>query len=576
MTVSGARAWVASLVPTVALTFDDGPDAAWTPMLLDCSVSSRAGYVLPDRPPGGGPPRVDRADARRRAPRRAALRRARPPQRTRLRVGPPRHPLGAGVTREDRGQAVLWRTPWGDTAPWTRRSPGSAVCDWSAGPPIPTTGGATPPGKCSLPPSPHSTRRDRARPRRPGTGRAARRGGETLDYVRLVAAEASRRGLVLDLPWYEACRRERVGRGEPRGGARRAGSSGRRTGSGGRCRSFPADALRRLERAWRAGLERDGPGFAVPRRQTSWPRPQGGRPGRWLRGPDPRRSSQRRRAIGRSGAAGPARRELPRARRVTSASASGAATPGPARAAARRWRACGRPKSCAASRRSARAPGGLRSRARPGARPRRQGRPVAVWIDLRDPTVKSSRRELVSRRRTAWPRCRTASSSTMPRCWPGSARPGRSPSSPGSGATRCARRRAGRGWPTPRVDERAGGVGRAPGTWERSRSSPPGGYSPPRRRSTRGSSAPPGRWTAASRRPRRVALHAPCAIAEACRGLLDEAARACGSRPVCHRRGPRPRAARPGAVPAPAPTRSGSRPPAGARPHWRSGRDDGR
>ena len=60
---------------------------------------------------------------------------------------------------------------------------------------------------------------------------------------------------------------------------------------------------------------------------------------------------------------------------------------------------------------------------------------------------------------------------------------------------------------------------------------PPGGSSPRSGRSTSGWRRPPRRWTGPTATWPAVALHGRVAIADACRTLLDEAARACGSRP---------------------------------------------
>jgi peptidoglycan-N-acetylglucosamine deacetylase len=189
-----------SQVSAVALTFDDGPDPVWTPALLDllCECSARVTFF----------PIASRAAAH-------------PELIARMRAEG--HHVGLhcdehirhsdrdiGWLRRDTRQALerlarigvaplLWRPPWGDTAAWSSRVArecGLQLVGWTV--------------------DTHDWRGDSAREMftvtqpaldtgatvlaHDGLGPGAQRRGaaETLDYVRLVAAEASRRGLVLD------------------------------------------------------------------------------------------------------------------------------------------------------------------------------------------------------------------------------------------------------------------------------------------------------------------------------------------------------------------------------------------
>lgn len=107
-------------VPTVALTFDDGPDAAGTPLVLDAlrHAGAKATFFVIAPQAAAHPELIER-------------------------IGKAGHTIGLHCTehvrhsdrdeawcREDTAGALttlaaldvaptLWRTPWGDTAPWT-------------------------------------------------------------------------------------------------------------------------------------------------------------------------------------------------------------------------------------------------------------------------------------------------------------------------------------------------------------------------------------------------------------------------------------------------------------------------
>jgi peptidoglycan/xylan/chitin deacetylase (PgdA/CDA1 family) len=187
-------------VAAVALTFDDGPDAEWTPRLLSLlsAVKARATFFPIARRAAAHPELITRI----------------------VREG---HTIGLHCDehirhserdeqwgREDTASAMkrleqlgvrpsLWRTPWGDTAPWSvpvAREHGLRIVGWSV--------------------DTHDWRGDRGRDMflatrealgdgtvvlaHDGLGPGARRDGaeETLGYVELVSEYARSRGLALE------------------------------------------------------------------------------------------------------------------------------------------------------------------------------------------------------------------------------------------------------------------------------------------------------------------------------------------------------------------------------------------
>jgi peptidoglycan-N-acetylglucosamine deacetylase len=184
-------------VGTIALTFDDGPDAEWTPRVLDAlaAVGARATFFPIARRAAAQPALVARVIAEghqvglhcdehvRHSTRDAAWARA-DTERALERL------RSVGVTPR------LWRTPWGDEAPWTPALAGEyglRVVGWTA--------------------DTHDWRGDTAqemfdalRPRlqpgaivlaHDGIGPGARRAdaGETVAFVSLVAHHAEGLGL---------------------------------------------------------------------------------------------------------------------------------------------------------------------------------------------------------------------------------------------------------------------------------------------------------------------------------------------------------------------------------------------
>ncbi len=123
-------------VGTFALTFDDGPDAEWTPRLLDAlaAAGARATFFPIARRAAAAPALVARLSAEghevglhcdehaRHSTRDAAWGRA-DTERALERL------RSVGVT------ARLWRTPWGDEAPWTAAVAGEyglRIVGWTA------------------------------------------------------------------------------------------------------------------------------------------------------------------------------------------------------------------------------------------------------------------------------------------------------------------------------------------------------------------------------------------------------------------------------------------------------------
>ena len=209
-----------------------------------------------------------------------------------------------------------------------------------------------------------------------------------------------------------------------------------------------------------------------------------------------------------------------------------------------------------------------RRRARPGADPcpPGQGRAPACGVDRSHATTACRSTPPGSGPTACARRFHIASSSGTRRCSPGSARRGRWPSSRGSPATRSAPRQAGRGWPTPPPARRSTELAERPGRGELEALAAGRILTAQRTidlwidRGARAMDAGDGELTD-------IAVQARVGIFDACRALLDEAARACGSRPFARGGRPRPGAARPRGVPAPAPARSVARAPrrSGAR-----------
>jgi peptidoglycan/xylan/chitin deacetylase (PgdA/CDA1 family) len=186
-------------VSSVALTFDDGPDRTWTPRLLDVlsALNARATFF----------PITSRAAA---AP--GLLERIRDDGHTiglHCREHVRHSDRDLAWLRDDTRAALdqlaaagvrptLWRTPWGDTAPWTMtvaREHELRLIDWtadthdwrgdSAEQMLADTRGQLVDGSVVL--------------AHDGIGPGAHRDGaaETIRYVELAAADARARGLAL-------------------------------------------------------------------------------------------------------------------------------------------------------------------------------------------------------------------------------------------------------------------------------------------------------------------------------------------------------------------------------------------
>jgi peptidoglycan/xylan/chitin deacetylase (PgdA/CDA1 family) len=187
-------------VRTIALTFDDGPDERWTPELLDllAAVGAQATFF---------------PIARRAAARPDLIKRMRDEGHT-VGLHCDRHERHSSHTiewlRRDTSSALerlretgvrpaLWRTPWGDTAPWTEtvaRERGLRVVGWT----VDTIDWRGDTGEAM-----YEGTRDSINPgaiilAHDGLGPGARRSGagETLRYVELLAEDAYSRGLTLE------------------------------------------------------------------------------------------------------------------------------------------------------------------------------------------------------------------------------------------------------------------------------------------------------------------------------------------------------------------------------------------
>ncbi len=169
------------------------------------------------------------------------------------------------------------------------------------------------------------------------------------------------------------------------------------------------------------------------------------------------------------------------------------------------------------------------SRGRAGTRRGRRAAPARVGRRSRPPQ-RRGRHGLVSGERAGGLGLASCGLPRRSGAWVARAARGRSPHSPGSDATRCAPRRAGRAWPTAPPRPHLQRWRSAPAAAS-SRALRPDASSPPCARSMHGSTAQRRRWPEDASDLGSVALHARAAIAAACRELLDEAARACGSRP---------------------------------------------
>ena len=321
--------------------------------------------------------------------------------------------------------------------------------------------------------------------------------------------------------------------------------------------SFPDGPIGTARARRDARLERARGNVAAVRGGRARARAPGGARRRLGRA-DLRRPPQRGRA---------ARRPGPRARSATASSPRSSAgrlragvwggDPVPARDRPRPCSSSTEARCCAGVKTFCSGAGGL-DRALVLARQADGGPPVAVWIDLTDEPASRSTTAGIARTGCGR-RSRIASCSTTRRCSRGSARPGRSPSSRGSPATRSAPRPAGRGWPTPPSAPRSTSSRGDPGAGQLEALAAGRILTAQRtidvwiERGARAMDAPDD--ALADDRACRPGSASPTPAGV----LLDEAARACGSRPFARGGRARSRAARPRGVPAPAPARPAAR-----------------
>lgn len=185
---------------TIALTFDDGPDATWTPKLLDLlrGLGARATFFPIARRAAAHPELLERM---RDEGHTVGLHCDQHERHSNHTIGWLRRDTVAALDhlREAGARPQLWRTPWGDVAPWTEtvaRECGLRLVGWtvdtvdwrgdSAAAMFAATRARVDHGSIVL--------------AHDGLGPGARRSGaaETLGYVELLADHASSRGLALE------------------------------------------------------------------------------------------------------------------------------------------------------------------------------------------------------------------------------------------------------------------------------------------------------------------------------------------------------------------------------------------
>ena len=362
---------------TLALTFDDGPDPVWTPRLLD--LLSRA----------AGPGSTFFPIAPRAAAQPALIARM-------LAEG---HAVGLHCDehvrhstrdidwgRRDTARALarlsalgvrpsLWRTPWGDVAPWSEAWPRArAAASW-AGRSTRTTGAATPRPRCSAPPGRSlAPGRDRPRPRRHRSRRAPRRRRADARVRRRSPRRTRAAGARRWRRWLERSRSTAEG-------PRRRAPDGRSSEiAAGAARARRRAAAARFPKSRRAARSARG---ARLQRRAGPTRPPAAAELELVRAVARADGSVGRifdghlNAVERLAVQGPAElrdRELAAVHAGRCAPASGAAIPFPARARRPRSSRSTAARCCAGSRRSAPGAGGLRPRAGPRPRPGRAAR----------------------------------------------------------------------------------------------------------------------------------------------------------------------------------------------------------
>lgn len=187
------------LVPSLCLTFDDGPDPVWTPRLLDLfdRAGARATFFPIASRAQKHPEVVRRILSSGHAIGLHCYEHVRHSERE-VEWGRRDVARGLAVLSSIGARPALWRTPWGDTAPWSEQVAGEnllRIVDWtvdthdwrgdSADEMFRATAGGLRDGAIVL--------------AHDGVGPGARRtgAGETVRYAALVIEDARERGLDL-------------------------------------------------------------------------------------------------------------------------------------------------------------------------------------------------------------------------------------------------------------------------------------------------------------------------------------------------------------------------------------------
>lgn len=185
---------------SIALTFDDGPDATWTPRLLDLlrALGARATF-FPIAPRAAAHP--DLIKRMRDEGHAIGLHCEQHERHSSHTIGWLRRDTGVALERLRRAgvRPRLWRTPWGDTAPWTEtvaRERELRVVGWT----VDTIDWRGDAAEAMYEATRHGIEPGAIVLAHDGLGPGARRGGaaETLRYVELLADAAQSRGLALE------------------------------------------------------------------------------------------------------------------------------------------------------------------------------------------------------------------------------------------------------------------------------------------------------------------------------------------------------------------------------------------
>jgi peptidoglycan/xylan/chitin deacetylase (PgdA/CDA1 family) len=187
-------------VGTIALTFDDGPDATWTPKLLDLlrALGARATFFPIARRAASRPDLIERMRNEGHAIGLHCNQHERHSSHT---IGWLRRDTGAALEhlRTAGVRPRLWRTPWGDTAPWTEtvaRERELRLVDWT----VDTVDWRGDIAEQMYEATRRTVDHGSIVLVHDGLGPGARRTGaaETLRYVELLADDARSRGLTFE------------------------------------------------------------------------------------------------------------------------------------------------------------------------------------------------------------------------------------------------------------------------------------------------------------------------------------------------------------------------------------------